>query len=343
MSHKTPIRLSLIAITVLVILTGAVLSSARAPAGAQTTASTPTPVQTRAVVRDALGSGALGSAALGSAFTYQGVLTQDDLPAVGAFDLRFTLYAAAAEGSPIAGPIEVGDVLVSEGAFGVEVDFGDPALFDGTPLWLEVGIRPGDDGGAYTVLDPRQSLTPAPYALYAARAPWAGLIDAPGGFADGVDDDTTYSAGAQIAITGTVVSVLQGAGSGLDADLLDGQQGAYYTAWGNLTGVPADLADGDDDTTYSAGSGLGLDGTRFEVLTDTRKEGLPKMSSGCATFTKANREDVPFGAHRVSAPTTLAPCRAAINLHARSPGALRKRASMESRICWPSSIFPWIE
>lgn len=31
----------------------------------------------------------------------------------------------------------------------------------------------------------------------------------------------------------------EGAGNGLDADLLDGQHGAYYRAWSNLTGVPA--------------------------------------------------------------------------------------------------------
>jgi hypothetical protein len=30
-----------------------------------------------------------------------------------------------------------------------------------------------------------------------------------------------------------------GAGNGLDADLLDGQHGAYYRSWSNLTGVPA--------------------------------------------------------------------------------------------------------
>lgn len=30
-----------------------------------------------------------------------------------------------------------------------------------------------------------------------------------------------------------------GTGNGLDADLLDGQHGAYYRAWGSLTGVPA--------------------------------------------------------------------------------------------------------
>ena len=41
---------------------------------------------------------------------------------------------------------------------------------------------------------------------------------------------------------------LDGAGSGLDADLLDGQDGSYYLDWNNLVSVPADLLDGDDDT-----------------------------------------------------------------------------------------------
>ena len=33
----------------------------------------------------------------------------------------------------------------------------------------------------------------------------------------------------------------EGAGNGLDADLLDGQHGAFYRAWSNLTGVPTDF------------------------------------------------------------------------------------------------------
>lgn len=37
----------------------------------------------------------------------------------------------------------------------------------------------------------------------------------------------------------TAASYDIGVGNGLDADLLDGQHGAYYRAWGNLTGVPA--------------------------------------------------------------------------------------------------------
>jgi hypothetical protein len=60
-----------------------------------------------------------------------------------------------------------------------------------------------------------------------------------------------------------------GSGSGLDADLLDGQHGSYYLDWGNLTAVPPGLDDGDDDTTYTAGTGLDLTGTAFSVVTDT--------------------------------------------------------------------------
>ncbi|WNL46548.1 hypothetical protein RKE25_02610 [Dyella sp. BiH032] len=33
----------------------------------------------------------------------------------------------------------------------------------------------------------------------------------------------------------------EGAGNGLDADLLDGQHGSFYRAWSNLTGVPTDF------------------------------------------------------------------------------------------------------
>ena len=32
---------------------------------------------------------------------------------------------------------------------------------------------------------------------------------------------------------------VDGASSGLDADLLDGQSGAYYLAWANFTGKPS--------------------------------------------------------------------------------------------------------
>ncbi len=56
-----------------------------------------------------------------------------------------------------------------------------------------------------------------------------------------------------------------GAGSTLDADLLEGQHGSYYLDWVNLTNVPTDLADGDDVVTYTVGSGLVMTGTEISV------------------------------------------------------------------------------
>jgi len=43
-------------------------------------------------------------------------------------------------------------------------------------------------------------------------------------------------------------SANDGSGSGLDADMLDGQDGSYYLDWNNLTNVPAGFADGVDNT-----------------------------------------------------------------------------------------------
>ncbi|MHC4624358.1 MAG: hypothetical protein ACYS4W_10715, partial [Planctomycetota bacterium] len=46
------------------------------------------------------------------------------------------------------------------------------ASFDGDARWLEIGVRPGEqsDPCEYTILSPRQEVTPTPYAIYAERA-----------------------------------------------------------------------------------------------------------------------------------------------------------------------------
>ena len=106
--------------------------------------------------------------AVGTAFTYQGRLTDGGSPANGDYDFRFRLYDVSSGGSPV-GSVTQGDVTVTEGLFTVELDFG--AVFDGTALWLDIGVRPGSSSGAYSALTPRQPLTPAPYALYALGAP----------------------------------------------------------------------------------------------------------------------------------------------------------------------------
>jgi hypothetical protein len=79
-----------------------------------------------------------------------------------------------------------GGVSVNEGLFTVELDFGDQ--FNGDARYLEILVKCSGDT-VYTTLRPRVPLNPAPYALYAKRAPWSGLTGVPAGFTDGVDDD----------------------------------------------------------------------------------------------------------------------------------------------------------
>jgi hypothetical protein len=50
----------------------------------------------------------------------------------------------------------------------------------------------------------------------------------------GDDANTTYSAGNQIQLIGTTFNVLDGSGSGLDADYLDGQDSAFYRNASNI-------------------------------------------------------------------------------------------------------------
>jgi hypothetical protein len=149
-------------------------------------------------------AGDIDAQALGTAFTYQGRLTDGGSPANGEYDFQFELYNGN-DGSDVGRPISKENVSVTEGLFTVELDFGD--VFDGTPLLLGISVRPGSSSGTYTTLSPRQWLTPAPYAHYAAHAPWSGLSGVPAGLDDG-DDDTTYTAGAGLTLSGGAFSLV---------------------------------------------------------------------------------------------------------------------------------------
>jgi hypothetical protein len=131
---------------------------------------------------------AFGQTSVGTAFTYQGRLTDSGSPANGAYDLRFILFNADVGGSQV-GPIVIReDVTVTNGLFTVSLDFGASA-FTGEARWLEVGARPGASTGAFSVLSPRQELTPAPNAVFSQKTPWTGITGIPAGFADNTDDD----------------------------------------------------------------------------------------------------------------------------------------------------------
>jgi hypothetical protein len=112
-----------------------------------------------------------GAEPMGTAFTYQGRLLDANQTADGLYDLQFKLYDSPADGNQMGGTLDANEVDVIDGYFTVFLDFGsDPNIFNGDARWLDIGVRPGEleDPNAYTVLSPRQGITPTPYAIYAA-------------------------------------------------------------------------------------------------------------------------------------------------------------------------------
>jgi len=127
---------------------------------------------------------------VGTAFTYQGYLTYNQGPANGPFDLTFSLYDDPEGGSQV-GTTITRTITITDSLLSLDLDFG--GVFEGTALWLEIGVRPAGDAGPYATLLPRQRLAPTPLAIFASSAPWTGLTGIPGGFGDGMDDDTLAS------------------------------------------------------------------------------------------------------------------------------------------------------
>jgi trimeric autotransporter adhesin len=104
--------------------------------------------------------------AQGTAFTYQGQLQNNGSPANGSYNLTFSLYATNTGGTPVAGPVTNNAVAVSNGLFTVIIDFG-PGVWNGQTNWLQIGVETNSAGATFTILTPRQQITPTPYAITA--------------------------------------------------------------------------------------------------------------------------------------------------------------------------------
>jgi hypothetical protein len=106
------------------------------------------------------------ASAQGTTFTYQGRLAVGGNPTNGVFDFTFTLFSANSGGSAVAGPVTNSAVGVTNGDFTVMLDLG--ANFPGADRWLEIGVR-SNGVAAFTTLNPRQQITPTPYAITAGE------------------------------------------------------------------------------------------------------------------------------------------------------------------------------
>jgi hypothetical protein len=251
------------------------------------------------------------AAPLGTAFTYQGRLNMDSTPANGLYDFEFYLFDALSIGSQVGGPVAFNDLDVQDGYFTVLLDFGANA-FDGQARFLEVRVRLGSDTGGFTILAPRQELTAAPNALYARRAPWSGLAGVPAGFADGVDNDTTYSAGTGMTLSGGQFSV--------NTSVIQARVTGACGAGSSIKEIKADgtvTCESDDDTKYNAGTGLLLNGTTFSADTSVLQQ---RVSGSCAVGSTI----------RAIAQNGTVECQADAPLHRAAPPASNQLATLDS-------------
>jgi hypothetical protein len=120
-----------------------------------------------------------------SVFTYQGLLTDNGVPANGSYDFTFTLFDDLTAGSPIGTPQTVAATPVSNGLFTVTLDFGAGA-FPGAARFLDIAART-NGAASFGALIPRQQITSTPYAIRAANA----------SVANGVAVDSVGTAGLQ--------------------------------------------------------------------------------------------------------------------------------------------------
>ena len=158
--------------------------------------------------------------------TYQGRLLDETNPANGQYEVRFGLFPSPTGGSELEAMTNV--ITASNGLFTTMLNLDrdlipDPASGD---RWLEIGVRTNGSASAFTVLSARQQLTFSPYAIRASVATLAENLPA-----NSVADVNIQSG------TITADKLVDGAGSGLDADLLDGlDSSAFATATHNHYG-----------------------------------------------------------------------------------------------------------
>lgn len=87
-------------------------------------------------------------------------------PANGTYDLRFKLYDGpnVGTGTLLGAPVDHSAVSVTNGIFTVTLNFGE-AVFDGSPRFLEMAVRPSGGSEPYDLLTPRVQVTSTPHAI----------------------------------------------------------------------------------------------------------------------------------------------------------------------------------
>jgi len=184
--------------------------------------------------------------AQGTAISYQGRLNDGGLPATRLYDFTFKVFDVEAGGAALAGTVVLAAVPVTNGLFTVTLDFG-ASVFTGPARWLEIAVRTNGSAAtaAYSLLSPRQALTPSPYAIFATTSGTASNV-VNGSVVkslNGLKDNVTLAAGPNVTITpsGNTLTIAS-AGAGGSGIWSVSNNNAYYNAGKVGIGTASPLA-----------------------------------------------------------------------------------------------------
>lgn len=258
--------------------------------------------------------------------SYQGRLTDSggNPVADGPYLVKFRIYDSDIGGTEL-WTSEFQSVDVVDGLFTYHLGSIEPlpaSITADSVRWLGIQVSTDPE------MTPRIRFTSSLFALNALKADssdWDGLIGAPPDFADGVDDNTTYSAGSGLQLSGTTFLIPNGAITApliLDntitkIDILDEPGGHTASISGNLVVVTSAILTKIDSVTIdlpSAGAvwlvatgdlrcthlngqrdwfdiGISLDGS-------TVQSGSKTIWLVPATYPTSNTAIVPFAVNR---------------------------------------------
>jgi len=100
---------------------------------------------------------------------YRGRLLSGGSPANGSYDVKVAVSDSEIGGRWLGQPITNAATPVREGAFSINIDSARLFL-DGSPRWLEIGVRSNGTAADFTVLSPRQPLASVPHSAFATTA-----------------------------------------------------------------------------------------------------------------------------------------------------------------------------
>src|SRR4030042_2879777 len=201
----------------------------------------------------------IGYAQIPQKMNYQGYLTNAaGVPVNGTVQMIFTIYNVSAGGTPLW--LEPHSVTVSQGVYSVILGEGSPPNpinlpFD-APYYLGVHVEADPE------MTPRKVLTSVGYAFRALTVESIGshthsgaditsgtvseprvepLIARDSEISSSISSHAANSSAHHTRYTNAeavaAIKAADGSGSGLDADLLDGQNSTYYLSLANQTGV----------------------------------------------------------------------------------------------------------